>query len=104
MMKPIFFAALAAACLATPVFAQEGATRVVSSADLRLDRERDVRKLDRRISLAVREACGEASSFDVRGKNQVSRCRKRTTASVAAQRDQLVAAARVDAGTAVAAR
>lgn len=104
MLKPILFAALAAASLATPVFAQKSATRVVTSADLRLDRERDVRKLDRRIGLAVREACGEAADYDVRGKNEVSRCRKKAAASVAAERDRLVAIARAGSGTAVAAR
>ena len=54
----------------------------------------DVAKLDRRIRLAVRAVCGEASDADLQGKNEVRRCRQATLAHVTARRDGLVADAR----------
>ncbi|PAX09339.1 UrcA family protein [Sphingomonas lenta] len=101
MLKIMLAAALAAAALGTPASAQDDRTRRVSYADLHLDREGDVRTLDRRIGRAVRDACGVAADYDVRGKNEARRCRAETRAAVTAERDRLVAAARP---TAVAAR
>lgn len=101
MLKMLLGAALAAAALGVPAFAQDDRTRRVSHADLRLDRERDVKTLDRRLGRAVRDACGEAADYDIRGKNAARRCRAETWATVMAERDRLVAAARP---TAVAAK
>ena len=67
------------------------ATVAVHFADLDLNSRAGVAKLDRRIRAAVETACGSASSFDVRGKNQVRKCREETLTVVAAQRDQVIA-------------
>lgn len=101
MSKTMLAAALVAAASGTPVSAEDGRTRRVPHADLRLDREADVRMLDRRIGRAVRDACGEPPDYDIRGKNEARRCRAETRAAVAVARDRLVAAAQP---TAVAAK
>ena len=89
-------AALAAlAFTAAPAAAEApvagSATVAVHYADLDLNSRAGIAKLDRRIRAAVETACGTASDFDVRGKNQVKACRADTLAAVAAQRDQVIA-------------
>jgi UrcA family protein len=85
---------LAAACAVAVNGASASAQHVVRSDDLRLERQADVRKLDRRIVHAVRAACGTAPDYDLLGRNRVTRCRRETRASVAAHRDRLVALSR----------
>jgi UrcA family protein len=99
-MKTFFIplAAIAAIALgATPAAAQSapaGArTLVVHYADLDLGTKAGLAKLDSRIRVAVRTACGTASDVDVAGKNDVQQCRTDTLANAAAQRDQAVALA-----------
>lgn len=69
-------------------------TVVVRTADLDLSRPSGVATLDRRIAGAVRAACDAASDLDLVGSNRVSKCRTETMKSVAAQRDEAIAAAR----------
>lgn len=94
MMKWISGAALVAATFASPVSAQEARTVRVSHADLRLEREADAARLDRRIAHAARAACGRASDWDLSGGNASRRCRAEKRATAAAQRDRLVTEAR----------
>ncbi|MEA3539677.1 MAG: UrcA family protein [Pseudomonadota bacterium] len=65
---------------ADPVSAE--ATRVVSYRDLDLATHEGRRALDRRIGIAVRSACGTASSADLVGKREVRRCREATHAAI----------------------
>jgi UrcA family protein len=88
-------AALAAlAFTAAPAAAEApagSATVAVHYADLDLNSRAGVARLDRRIRAAVESACGATSDFDVRGKNEIKRCRADTLAAVAAQRDKVIA-------------
>ena len=90
-------AALAAlAFTAAPAAAEApagSATVAVQHADLDLNSRAGVAKLDRRIRAAVETACGTTSDFDVRGKNEVKRCRVDSLEAVAAQRDKVIATA-----------
>ena len=90
---PIFLAALlASAVTLSPAIAAEPAAgiAIVSTADLDLSNARDVRTLDRRLSIAIVEACGEASNVDLEGRNLVRVCRVDARAKVNAERDRLV--------------
>ncbi|MEG3123421.1 UrcA family protein [Sphingomonas sp. GB1N7] len=106
-MKIAFtLAALAAATLVTPAFGQEIApatrSQIVHHADLDLRRAADIRRLDRRIGIAVRAACGTASDLDLAGQNEVTRCRKDTDAMLSARRAQAIAAVKGNASVALA--
>lgn len=82
------------AFVTTPALAQTAPTAetriVVRTADLDLGSAAGQRTLDHRIAIAVVEACGETSTADLAGGNEVRRCRDQTSASVAANRDRLV--------------
>ncbi len=79
---------------ATPALAQTSPSAVnrvvVSTADLDLSERSGQRALDRRIAIAIVQACGETSNIDPAGKNDIRRCRADTSAQVAANRDRLV--------------
>lgn len=106
MKIALTLAALAAETLVTPAFGQDIAppprTQIVRHADLDLRRAADIRRLDRRIAIAVRAACGTASDLDLAGRNAVTRCRKDTEAALSARRAQAIAAAKGDANVALA--
>lgn len=89
----ILLAALAASAVTvSPATAADPSAgiAIVSTADLDLSNARDVRTLDRRLSIAIVEACGEASSVDVAGRNFVRACRVDARAKLNAERDRLV--------------
>ncbi|MES2058172.1 MAG: UrcA family protein [Pseudomonadota bacterium] len=94
----ITLAALAAATLVAPAFAQDtelgAGPQVVTYTDLDLTTAHGVRTLDRRIELAARQACGWASDIDIAGQNDMRRCRKQTVAEIAARRSQAIDNAR----------
>jgi UrcA family protein len=69
------------------------ASSTVQTADLDLSTAKGQQALDRRLSQAVKEVCGEASDIDIAGKNEVRRCRAETFASLTSERDQRVARA-----------
>lgn len=73
----------------TQAQAQEN-VRSVITADLDLSRERDVRRLDRRIAIAAAWVCGPVSDADPVGKNATRRCRKEAAANVAAARARAI--------------
>ena len=89
----ILLAALLASAVAlSPAIAAEPAAgiAIVSTADLDLANARDVRTLDRRLTIAIVEACGEASNVDLAGRNAVRACRVDARAKVNAERNRLV--------------
>lgn len=69
-------------------------TVAIHYGDLDLASETGRSALGHRIRQAVGAACGEASSADLRGANAVLECRRDLTASLAGQRDAVLAAAR----------
>ena len=89
----LFLAALlASAVTLSPAIAAEPAAgiAVVNTADLDLGDARDVRTLDQRLTIAIVEACGEASNVDLAGRNAVRACRVEARAKVNATRNHLV--------------
>lgn len=70
--------------------------RPVPHADLDLGTAKGRRTLDQRIAIAVRTACGDASSADPEGARLVRQCRSEALARAASQRDTAIAAASTD--------
>ena len=91
-------AIIASAATITPTVAQAfepvTVSSIVRTADLDLSSSNGQRELDRRIVQAAREVCGEASDFDLEGKNAARHCVADTVAAATSQREQLLAAAR----------
>jgi UrcA family protein len=104
MKTLLSLAALAAAFTSLPASAQSAAPAsvAVSTADLDLHSPAGIAALDRRIQVAIRTLCGEASDVDVHGKNAVGRCRAETLATIAPQRAQAIALARRSTSTVLA--
>lgn len=76
---------------------------VVRTADLDLSSKAGRQELDARLAHAAREVCGVASDADLKGKNDVRKCREDVLSDAKAQREQLYAAARRGATTAMSA-
>lgn len=96
MTKLLILAALTAASVGQPAFAQtapENRTAVVQHKDLDLRTERGAKALDRRIWRAVVDVCGPTSDFDLAGKNDVRECRRDTRVVASAQADVVIAGA-----------
>ena len=93
-MTKLFIASLLA-FTATPALAEPPATvtSIVQIADLDLASQDGQRKLDKRLSQAIVEVCGEASPADLAGQNKVRDCRKNAHDRFDAERGQRVAAA-----------
>lgn len=108
MTKFLQISLLFSALAASPALAQSASRIesriVVSAADLDLKSTADQRTLDRRLARAVIEACGDASTVDLAGSNDIRRCRTGTSASIAGHRDRLVQMATKRPGIALAAR
>ena len=90
-MKLITIAALALAFTASPL-AAEPVSKTIATADLDLSSPEGQRALDRRLSRAIVELCGEASAIDLAGRNEVRACQVEARANAIAQRDSLLAA------------
>ena len=103
------FSALLTALLltATQAPAQERAGELqtqimfVPTRDLDLGTDAGQRQLQRRLARAAREVCGVASDADLKGQNQVRKCRHEAIARASVQRDELLAAAEPGAAIAV---
>jgi len=96
-MKTSHLLAVLAACItASPVLAQTAdritVTASVRHADLDLSREAGRRTLEARIRHAAVDVCGDASSADLRGGNEVRRCREDAAELAAAQVRRTLAA------------
>lgn len=93
-MTKIFLASLFA-FTAAPALAEPPVTltSIVQTADLDLASEAGQRALDKRLSQAIVEVCGEASPADLAGQNKVRDCRKDAHNRFDAERDQRIAAA-----------
>jgi UrcA family protein len=89
---------------ATPAVAQPASvTATVVTRDLNLSTSAGRAMLDHRLAQAAVDLCGSAASWDVRGKNEVRKCRAAVMAQLRTARDQRIAAAS-GPPTAVAAR
>lgn len=97
----LFLAALLASAITlSPAIAAEPAgIAIVNTADLDLGNAGDVRTLDRRLTIAIVEACGEASNVDLEGRNAVRACRVDARTKVNSERDRLVQLAARDGTT-----
>jgi len=89
----------AAAIKAVPAFAEPApqidlAVSKVATADLDLSSDRGLKTLDQRLARAARDVCGQASPFDLEGKNAVRKCREETFARALLQRDAALAVTR----------
>ncbi len=94
MTKLLILAALAAATLGQPAFAQTASAErsaVVQHSDLDLKTERGTKTLERRLWRAAVDVCGTASDADLAGKNDMRACRRETMAIASAQADIVVA-------------
>jgi UrcA family protein len=91
MTRTLAFLLLAA--VATAPLAAEPVTtsRPVATADLDLSTAAGVRVLEHRLTIAIVDACGEASNVDLHGANAVRACRVEARARVASERDRIVA-------------
>ncbi len=67
------------------------AVRIIKISDLNLSSVAGLRTLDRRLAIAIVDACGEASPANLAGQNQVRVCKVETRARVRAERDRIVA-------------
>lgn len=94
---------LSSSFAAAPAAAQERVVATVTTADLDLASQAGRKALDRRLTQAVIQVCGEASPADLAGQNDVRACRKRTRALAGAAHDRLLAAAARGGSIAVAA-
>ena len=106
MKKMLTLAALAAALLVAPAQAQSGSAQPVTFSveysDLDLSNPADVRRLDRRIEIAARTACGPTSSADPKGMREVRRCRIQASEAASQQRSRAIAAAQLGSSTVLA--
>ncbi len=96
-----------AALVATPVMAQSApATNqvIVRTADLDLTSASGQRLLERRLAIAVDDACGAASRVDLAGSNDVRRCREEVHERIAADRSRLIGTASRSTSIVLAAR
>jgi UrcA family protein len=85
-------ALIASAATISPVVAAEPAnsTSIVRTADLDLGTSAGQRILEHRLTIAIVDACGEASNVDLAGQNAVRACRVEARTKVVAERDRLV--------------
>ncbi|MGJ3626171.1 UrcA family protein [Sphingomonas sp. MMS24-JH45] len=92
-MKTLILAALVAAT--TPLVRRWPKPSAPASPspphDLDLSRDHDRRQLDRRIAMAAKAVCGEASSLDVPARRTVARCVDTVRAQALPARDALLA-------------
>lgn len=83
--------ALAGSLCFAPALSAHTVTRTVSSDGIDIGTAAGRARLDRRIEIAVKTACGDVSSADVRGRKFLKHCRTEAMAKAAPQRDHLIA-------------
>lgn len=99
MKKIAILAAFAALSAAQPVSAQTATANpsvAVAHGDLDLRTEAGIKALDRRIWRAAAAVCGTAPDYDLKGKNDVRKCRRDTRRVASAQADLAIASAKRD--------
>ncbi|WBH16523.1 UrcA family protein [Sphingomonas radiodurans] len=91
-------AALAAGFLTAPTAQAQvdtrTASRTVHVADLRLDTDAGVARLDRRLHLAARDVCAAPAAYDRSQRKLVQDCVAQTLAATTTQRTALLASIR----------
>jgi UrcA family protein len=102
--------AAGAAIKAEPAFSQphdvsaEANVSIVRTADLDLSTKAGQRQLERRLITAAREVCGEAFDSDLKGQNDVRRCREDVLFAARAKADEIVAGTRTHQNFVIAAQ
>jgi UrcA family protein len=81
----------AAPALSEPLPAEMNVS-VVRTADLDLSTDAGQRRLDQRIVIAANEVCGDASDVDLKGKNDVRKCRNEVLVAARARARTIIAA------------
>jgi UrcA family protein len=89
-LLPILLLSAATPALAEPV---EAVTSLVQVRDLDLASEAGQRTLDKRLSQAIVEVCGDPSPADLVGQNKTRDCRQDLRARLDVERDQRIAKA-----------
>ena len=93
-MTKIFLTALllsaAAPAIAEPA---EPVTSLVQVGDLDLSSQAGQRTLERRLTQAINEVCGDPSPADLVGQNKARNCRQDLRSRLDAERDQRIASA-----------
>ena len=85
----LFFAS--APARSAPVSTSAEVVQIVPTADLDLSSLAGQKALDRRLTRAVIELCGQAADVDLAGRNAVRKCRADTLAEAYKVRDQRLA-------------
>ena len=80
-------AALSSGLLITPTLAAEPEARIIEVADLDLASPAGQRHFEARVTRAAIDLCGEASSVDLSGRNDVRQCRDDVLEQARHQRD-----------------
>jgi len=80
-------AALSSGLLITPTVAAEPEARIIQVADLDLASPSGQRHFEARVTRAAIDLCGEASSVDVSGRNDVRQCRDEVLVQARQQRE-----------------
>lgn len=102
--------ATSAAIKAAPAFSQptvmpaDTNVSIVRTADLDLLTAADQRRLDQRLVIAAGEVCGHASDADLKGQNDVRKCRKDVLSAARARASAIIAGAEGDRAIIVAAQ
>ena len=101
-----YLPALLLAFLPAPALAQPApaVTSIVRTADLDLSSRNGQRALDQRLTIAIANACGEASPIDLVGQNLVRACKVEARGQVRIERDRIIAERDRSLRTQVAAR
>jgi UrcA family protein len=90
------FLVTAAVIKAAPVIAEPAPAQnvsIVHTADLNLSTESGRRQLDQRLVIAAGEVCGTGSDTDLKGKNDVRKCRHDVLSEARAKGAQLASSA-----------
>jgi UrcA family protein len=87
----------AAPLLAEPTSAPDVNVSIVRTADLDLSTRGGQRALDHRLISAASQVCGDASDFDLKGKNDQRQCRNDVLTAARARARTIVAANSGDA-------
>jgi UrcA family protein len=91
MKTMLALTALAGSLCFAPALSAQTVTRTVSSENIDVRTAAGQARLDRRIEIAVKTACGDTSSADARGRKALKHCRADALARTMPQRDQLIA-------------
>lgn len=82
----------------------ETSVSIVRTADLDLSTSVGQRRLEQRLAIAAGDVCGEASDADLKGQNDVRKCRKDVLSAARAKASTMVAGSHGDGRIVIAAQ